>query len=169
VVPQLACYAGRALKRKDLFGSPHWMHLELLRHKFRCARTDISALFTGKCSRQWRDRPGWVPSHETTRTTRPTAGPGASASVLAPILDSTDYVILLFDKRRLWTGTPLHDRLSESRFCLSNRAPVSWVDAPASRAPPVPNSYVLDLLPPLRLISECPRLCVSAQNSESFL
>ena len=44
------------------------MHLELLRHKFRCARTDLSALFMGKCSWQWSDRPGWVPNLEASRT-----------------------------------------------------------------------------------------------------
>ena len=36
----------RAQKDQMRPGSPHWMHLELLRHKSCCTRTDISDLFT---------------------------------------------------------------------------------------------------------------------------
>jgi hypothetical protein len=49
-------------KRKGCFGSPHWMDLELLRRKSRRARTEIRGVSARKCSWEWLDRPGWVPS-----------------------------------------------------------------------------------------------------------
>jgi hypothetical protein len=59
----------------EAFGSPHWMHLELLQHRSGCARTDISALFHWKCRCQRRMCPSWASSPEASRT--------RTASVLA--------------------------------------------------------------------------------------
>src|SRR5258705_7163216 len=51
-----------------MFGSPHWTHLELSRHKSPLARTDTTRLLTGSSKQKLLGRPSWVPSLDTSRT-----------------------------------------------------------------------------------------------------
>lgn len=49
------------------FGSPHWTHLELLRHKSHCPRIEEKHFIQRTCSWVRRNHPGWVPSPEASR------------------------------------------------------------------------------------------------------
>ena len=60
---------GREVLR-EVFGSPHWTHLELLRHKDESARTERTCLLTRACKRKRRAHPGWAPRLDTSTTQR---------------------------------------------------------------------------------------------------